>query len=173
MVDYVISTNLPPEALTEIGLKVFEMWTAFAMGQISLGGKRIIWPTGRYAASLQFEQRGEYVVAITANENYAPEAAILEEGHGVVDLKTRMAAGVYPMHRFQGGGPRGAAMGLRRRGVGRASMQPSMWAAIREGEANGYATLSPNSPAGSWILPAMPAYSPAQTLSRIVSQYAK
>ena len=163
---YVVKTDLPPQMVTQIGLEVFARWMDFALGKESIGGRRLIYPTGRYAASLQFKKTGEASVAIIADESVAPEAAILEQGHGPVDLKTRLAPGRYPMHRTPGGKP---GTGLRRTGSKKGPFaRASMWARVRAAEANGFASIGPNSAPGSWIIPAMAPYAPAATLANMI-----
>lgn len=164
-VTYVIKTNLPPEAVTQIGIEIFAKWVEFALGQASIGGRRLVYPTGRYASSISFQKVGTASVAIVADESVAPEAAVLEYGHGSVDLKQRLAPGVYPMHRPPGGAAHKSATGLLRRGSGPASLRPKMWAELRANESSGYASISPNSPPGSWIIPPMVPYSPALILA--------
>ena len=165
---YVVKTDLDPAALNRIGLEIFAMWLDFAMGNKVLGGRRLVYPTGRYAASLHFRQVGEAAVAIIADEDIAPEAAVLESGHGPVDLKTKLQQGrAYPMHRPVGGNR--VPGGLRRVGSGPPGLKPRMWAEIRSREASGFASIGPNSPPGSWIIPAMPAYSPALVLSNMAT----
>jgi hypothetical protein len=160
---YEVKTNLPPEAVTEIALAIFAEWVSFAMGETSIGGKRIAYPTGRYAASLQYRQEGVATVAIIANPVIAPEAAILETGHDRVDLKKRLTMGkAYAMHRPVGENP----FGLKRIGSGPPTLKSSLWAAIRGREASGYPSFGPNSDPNSWVIPAMPAYSPAFVLSQ-------
>lgn len=170
---YVVKTNLDPAALNQVGLAIFAKWLDFAMGQAVLGGKRIVYPTGRYAAALQYRQVGEAAVAIIADEDVAPEAAILEKGHASIDLKTRLMMGRgYPMHRAQGGNR--TPGGLRRvGGAGPPGLTPKIWADIRTTEGTGFASIGPNSPPGSWIIPPMAAYSPALTLSNIATAMAR
>lgn len=168
---YVVKTNLDPEGVTEVALAMFRKWIDFAMGKAALGGKMLIYPTGRYAASIQYRQEGEATVAIIADAAIAPEAAVLETGHVMVDLKKKLTEGrAYPMHRFTSSRAPG---GLRRIGGGPAGFRPQMWAAVRRGEANGFASFGPNSDPDSWIIPAMPAYSPALNLSILAKQMAK
>ena len=168
---YVVKTDLDPAMLTRIGLEIFAKWLDFALGVQSLNGRRLVYPTGRYAASLQFKRTSESSVAIIADEDMAPEAAVLEYGHGAVDLKTKLQQGrAYPMHRPFGGNQTG---GLRRIGSGPASMKPHMWAEVRSREASGFASIGPNSPPGSWIIPPMPAYSPAMVLAAMATKMAR
>src|SRR5690348_13237168 len=99
-VTYVIRTNLDPKMVNAIGLIVFAKWLDFALGRTMLNGRRLVYPSGRYASSISYRKEGESTVAIVADEGFAPEAGILEQGHGPVDLKTRLQHGrAYPMHR--------------------------------------------------------------------------
>ena len=167
-VTYVIRTNLPPEAINNIGLIIFAKWLNFALGHTVLNGRRLLYPSGKYAASISYRKEGEAAVAIVADEGLAPEAGILEQGHGPVDLKTKLQPGrAYPMHR-----PVNSNMNstLRRIGSGPASMKPSMWAEIRMREFSGFASISANSAPDSWIIPTMPAYSPALVLAAQAKQ---
>lgn len=158
--NYVVKTNLPPDQLSQLAVEVFAHWVEFALGQRALGNKRLVYPTGRYAASIEYRQEGEASIAIVAS---APEAEILEQGHGAIDLKTKLQHGrAYPMHR-----PVGAVPGvrLRRIGAGPPSANPRVWAELHQKTASGFASIGPNSPADSWIIPSMPAYSPAMILA--------
>ena len=171
-VTYVVRTNLPPEAINAIGLIIFAKWLDFAMGHSVLNGKRLLYPSGKYAASISYRKEGEAAVAIVADEDMAPEAGILEQGHGPVDLKTRLQRGrAYPMHRFSLGGMFGLdPAGLRRVGSGPPSTKPAMWAQVRMREFSGFASIGKDSDADSWIIPAMPAYSPALVLAAQAKQ---
>jgi hypothetical protein len=167
-VSYVVKTNLPPAALTEIAVEIFVMWLDFAMGGAVLNGRRLIYPSGRYAAAIRMEQRGDNSIAIIADEDAAPEAAILETGHRSFDLKkaaSQLSGRAIPMHRAHADIATQKATGLRRVGGGPASVKPSVWAEIRRSEGSGYASFGPNSDPGSWIIPAMPAYAPAFSLA--------
>jgi hypothetical protein len=169
---YVVRTNLPPEAVTSIGVDIFLLWLSFAMGEDALNGKKLHYPSGRYASSISLKQVDATTVAIVADETIAPEAAILETGHRSFDMKTvtRLQGRALPMHRPTGGTE--GAPGLRRRGASPASLRPSMWAELRGAEGSGFASFGPNSPAGSWIVPAMAAYSPGLTLAAMARKMA-
>jgi hypothetical protein len=166
-VNYVVKTNLPMEAVTRIGIEIFAMWLDFATGGMALNGKRLIYPSGRYAASIRLEKRDENTIAIIADEDAAPEAAILETGHRSFDMKTvaSLSGRALPMHRPTGSQEVQAQTGLRRVGGGPPGLRPSIWAEIRTSEGSGFASFGPNSPPGSWIIPAMPAYAPAFSLA--------
>lgn len=156
-IEYVVNTNLNPSQLSAVGIEIFRQWLGFAMGQQSLGGKMLAHPTGRYAASIGYKANGETEIAIVADESAAPEGGILESGHSRFDLKDRFAKGrAYPMHR----GGRGGAP----------TMRASMWATARQRNGTGYASIGPNSAADSWILPAMPAFSPAKILAELAAK---
>lgn len=169
--EYLVQTDLPPEMLSQVGLEIFKLWMDFATGASSLGGKRIVYPTGRYASSIQYQEQGMATVAVVADARVAREAAILEVGHGRVDLKTKLRPGRYPMHRpvdTRTNAP------LRRVGPGGpVSTRPEMWAAARADNSSGYASIGPNSPPDSWIIPPMPAYSPALVLANMAAAMAR
>lgn len=170
---YTIHTNLDSEGVNRVGLAIFAEWLSFALGQSALGGKMLAYPTGRYAASLQYKTIGEATVAIIADEKTAPEAAILETGHMSFDMKTRLIAGKpYRMHRRIGSNKLTRALGLRRIGAGPPSLHPRMWAQVRNMTNTGFASFGPNSDPDSWIMPAMPAYAPALLLSRMAEKMA-
>ena len=189
----IASTNLDPKLVNQVALTIFAMWVDFALGRKPLGGRRLVYPTGRYAASLQFQQTGASQVAIFPDQTTAPEAEYIEHGHGRVDLKQILAAGVYPMHgkqvRYQGKitrsyqtGPTNLSLrhGLRRIGTGPENMSAStgrrrmkggetMWAQVKSRSATGFASIGPNTAIDhpeSWIIPPMRAYSPAAILQR-------
>ncbi|MDE2467483.1 MAG: hypothetical protein KGL35_01730 [Bradyrhizobium sp.] len=139
------------------------------MGREELNGKRLLYPTGRYAASIQFKREGAASISVVADEDVAPEAAILESGHGPVDLKTKFEwYRGYPMHRLRTG-----ADSPRRIGAGPPSMKPSMWAEIRAQESTGFASIGPNSSPDSWIIPAMTPYAPALTIAAMMRSMLK
>lgn len=141
-------------------MEVFSRWVEFALGGAAIGSHRLIYPTGKYAASIQYRQEGESAIAVVAT---APEAEIIEQGHAAVDLKTKLLQGkAYRIKRRTGATP-GTA--LRRIGSGPPSMKPQMWAQLHRNTNSGFASIGPNSSPDSWIIPAMPAYSPAMILA--------
>jgi hypothetical protein len=170
-VTYVIRTTLPPEAVTRIGMEIYALWVEFAMGQTSLGGKRLMYPTGRYASSIEFKKTGEASVGVIADEAIAPEAKFIEHGHGAVDLKLKFQRGrPYPMHRPTGDAQHAAETGLKRVGSGPPGRQPRMWAEVRSRESSGYASIGVNSSPGSWVIPPMTPYAPSLVLSAMIRQ---
>lgn len=160
---YDVMTDLPPDQLYETGIKVFRLWMEWALGKPLFPIKQLEHPTGRYASALSFRREGVRRIAIIADESFAPEVGILETGHGPVDLKKKLVPGrTYPMHR----GTSGAIS------VGRGPRSRSIWASARRAGFNGYATVPSKITAensGSWIIPAMPAYSPARILAELIA----
>lgn len=147
---YEVKTNLDPASVSALALKVFALWVDFALGNRTVGGKKLMYPTGRYAASIQYKQEGAATVAIYSD---APVAGILEAGHGPVDLKTRLRHGrAYPLRPP----PKSSAMWATARTA-------SQKASVRGSTV--YASIGPNSSPGSWIIPAMPAYNTAMILA--------
>lgn len=159
MRSYDVWTDLPPDALTEIGIEIAKRWVAFAMGEESLNGYRIKNPTGRYASSITVTSDSPNHVAVIANEEIAPEALMIEEGHGRYDMKSQFPGRTFPMHRGTGTPILNSTFG------GRAN---NVWATPRAEGFNGFArvpsTITAEN-ADSWIIPAMPAFSPAQYLA--------
>lgn len=160
-----VYTDLEPWALTRVGLEIYRRWVEFAMGESSLGNdnpRRLIHPTGRYASSLTFQQMGPTQVAIMVDRTLAPEAAILETGHGVIDLKTKLVRGrAYPMHR-------GNAQTMRPRfDRSLRAWRANVWGQVRASGAMGFASVGDT----GWIIPAMPAYAPAHYYANLVRRY--
>lgn len=164
--DYTIYTNLDPQMLTEVGLEIYKRWVAFAMGEESINGKSLDHPTGKYAASIHFRQVSKSRVAIfSESPKTVPEADILETGHGAVDLKKKLQAGrVYPMHRGQKGAYGSAGYGPPVPLPGRKSLWAEARSMGRSGAARVPTKITPEN-ANSWIIPVMPAYSPAKHLA--------
>jgi hypothetical protein len=162
---YTVFTDLDPDQLTEIMFELMKKWIAFAMGEDTINGHRVQSPTGRYASSIRLEGRAVNEVAIVADEDIAPEAAFLEEGHGAVDLKQHLTPGrAYPMHRGAGAPILNSTFGGRARNV---------WAVPRAAGFNGFARVPSEitaENADSWIIPPMAAWSPAQHLSDLLEQ---
>jgi len=153
---YTILTNADPSELSDIQLEIYHQWVNFATGGMALNHKVIRNPSGRYAKSIRMESHGLNVVGILADETIAPEAGILETGHGEIDLKEHLQAGTYPIH--YGGGH--AARGV-------------FGAANSRGQfLTGFARIGPNSKPGSFVIPAMPAYQPGLELAKIAAKLA-
>ena len=169
---YIIRTDLPPEGVTRVAVEIYLLWMRFALGEEALNGKKLHYPTGRYASSISYKQIGESTVAIMADDDLAPEALFLETGHRAFDFKTvsHLSGRALPMHRPSGGAEHLASSGLRR--VGSKPPRPSIWAVARAETGSGFASFGPDSPAGSWWIPPMPAYAPALTLAGIARRTA-
>jgi hypothetical protein len=167
-----VYTDLMPEALTAIGIEIYRLWIAFALGGFRLGGNIVMHPTGRYASSISFRRFGRSHIAIIADPQIAPEAAILERGHAPIDMKTKLRQGqAYPMHRGEPGhyGSAGygraiLAIGPRARASGR---QRNIWAAPRSAGFSGFATVGKT----GWVIPAMRAFAPAQHLADLARDH--
>lgn len=173
---YDVMTDLDPQALSLAGTAIYKAWVDFAMGRISLGGKTLMHPTGRYASSIRYSETkaaggGASKVAIMSLETKQnPEAHILEVGHDEFDMKTLFNRGtIFAMHRGAQGDYGSAGYGAPRRnmklfdqlgskkGVER---RKNIWASIRAEGSSGYARVGDT----GWVIPPMPAYAPAQHL---------
>lgn len=149
------------QELSDVGVAIAARWVLFALGKAPLGGHVVAFPTGRYAASIRVEKRSPTHVAVISDEEFAPEARILEEGHRRIDLKryASLAGRTLPMHR--GAGPPVIA------GAGSSA---SVFATARRGGFSGYARVPSrvtSENADSWIIPAMRAWSPAMHLAEL------
>jgi len=151
-------------------------------------------PTGRYAASISMRRYGSRRgsrgpgqvpirtinhVAIIADESLAPEAAILETGHGPIDMLQHLSPGrSYPI--FGDAQTPSAVSGASfpTSSYGRSRVR-KMWAVSRQltgfrrtPSASGGRKASNTSGTGkAWTIPAMPAYHPAQILADLVREY--
>lgn len=157
-------TDMDPQTLTQVSLQIFERWVAFAMGKEQLQGFTLKNPTGRYASSIRRKQVGPYRIVIDTNDKMAPEAVILEEGHSAIDLKRKLNPGkVYKMHRGQKGQYGSAGHGS----PVYAPRKKNIWGEVRSRGAAGFARMPTHITAenmSSWVIPPMPAYSPAAHL---------
>lgn len=157
--DYVVRTNLPPDKLSDLSVQVFRRWLEFALGLTEMNGHKLKHPTGKYASSLTYRQTGRASVQVFANEQTAPHANAIETGHTAIDMKQHLDMGrVYPMHGFDRPYP---SMG----DYAGPSGKPIMWAYNRIQGFTGFARVGPS----GWVIPPMPAYSPAKILSDLVA----
>lgn len=172
---YDVYTDADRDEIEAVALEIFKEWVAFAEGRDTLGGKYLLHPTGLYASSLRLEIDRQHV-AIIADESIAPEALFLEVGHGSIDLKKYASPTPQHIHMQRGGGVVARVSQQRQPRFPRASppgrlspKNPSLYATRRSqfGMLHGseWATLSKNSPPGSWIIPPMPAYQPGKWLA--------
>lgn len=163
---YDVWTDLGTEQITEIGIAIAEKWIAFAMGQDTLSSYHIRNATGRYASSISVTSDAPNKVSVIADEEMAPEAKWLEEGHGQYDMKSQFPGRTFPMHRGTGNAILNSTFGGRTNNV---------WATPRAEGFNGFARVPSKitaENADSWIIPAMPAWSPAQHLAQLAQRSA-
>ncbi|MDE2232591.1 MAG: hypothetical protein KGJ90_00465 [Patescibacteria group bacterium] len=162
-----IYTNLNPEQLSAVGIEIYRMWVAFALGAMSINGRRLISPTGKYASSIQFKKIGIAHVAVIADEDEAPEGKYIEEGHGPIDQMQTLTKGrSYPLGRAAG--------------APYLSFNPNakaIWGTIRHGTYRGLKRVPMERKAGKrntsntgpeWWIPAMIKYEPAHHLANLI-----
>jgi hypothetical protein len=176
--NYIVKTDLPMEQVSRIAVEIYLMWMEFAMGKTALNGRKLVFPSGRYAAAIAKPQQvNATTIAIVVDEDMAPEAGILETGHRAFDMKTvdSLRGRALPMHRNgtafstnKAGISRAEAGGLARVGPSRA--RPKMWAEARASTSSGYASFGEDSDPNSWWVPEMPAYSPAASLAALAKR---
>lgn len=179
---YEVTTNLDPEALTEVAIEIYRQWLEFALGRRALGGKTLAHPSGRYAASLSWRQTGEAKVAIIADESAAPEAGWIEEGRQGANMKAAMLSGGkvgsdgwryrdIPIRSDADTPQFDMASLLNNSQGGRLPAKTGrLWAQARPAiDPNAHwvrMTDKPNS--SDWKIPDMPAYSPAAILAELL-----
>ena len=146
--EYVVKTDLDISYVKQIAVEIFKQWTAFALGAATAGGKVLMHPTGAYASTLDWKQTGEATVAIVADPAVDNVAYLLEAGHGQVDLKT----------------PAGFRQGR--------IFHSAMWAYPSKRFPGGGPDFVQVGAAG-WVVPPMPAYSPAKTFAMLAAQLAQ
>lgn len=146
---YEIWANAPPEQVEAVALDLFREWLAFAEGEASIGGYKLVHPTGFYASSIRVEANPQLrLISFIADEQVAPEALWLEVGHRSVDLKQHLQQGrAYPIHR-------GAPESGSRSGPG-SSLHPGQFLVA-------WRTIGDT----GWVIPAMPAYAPGLHLAQ-------
>lgn len=155
---YDVWTDADEAGVTEIAVAIAKKWIAFAMGEDQINGMHIANPTGRMASSISIEKISPLHIAIVSDEEMAPESKFLEEGHARYDMKSKFLGRVFPLHRGTGEPILNSTFG------GRAN---NVWASPRAEGFNGMARvpthITPENEA-SWIIPAMPAWSPVMHL---------
>lgn len=87
---YDVYTNLDPLQLSEAASETFKLWIQFALGKQEIGGKKIKYPSGRYASALSWKKTGVAQVSIIADEDAIPEVGAIEYGRPEIDLKSKM-----------------------------------------------------------------------------------
>lgn len=171
---YDVMTDMDPQTVTAVSREIYRRWVDFALGRSKLGINTLMHPTGRYASSIQFKRWSATKISVFTDDNLAPEAEILEHGHGPIDLKKKLQPGkAYPMHRGREGQFGSAGYGkpvLNRTVAGR---MKNIWARPRARGFTGFARVPTKITAAnatSWIIPRMPAYAPAQYLVDLIRQ---
>jgi hypothetical protein len=184
---FTVHTDLNPEQLTEVAIETYRRWLNFALGKDSLMGSVLRHPSGRYAASLSWKKTGTAAVAIIADEKIAPEALWIEEGASAHSMKEAMlgkgntktsAAGyqyrVIPIRKdgyFPQGTDANPEVVNTPTGGGISAATGKIWSRKAPAiDASHFAIMSDKPGASDWIVPAMPAYSPAAILASLLKQ---
>ena len=196
MTVYTIETDLDPEALTELAVETYQKWVSFALGVEEIGGKRIMHPTGRYASALSWKQNGKYSASIIADSDVTLDVDSIEGGTPAHSMKQAMlysgnvnksAGGFHyrtvPIKPSVSGRPTKSAltrfwMNLNKSKKGysmsRAGLKsynaPKDTSAVADGSV--FRTMSDKPGSSDWVVPAMPAYSPAKTLAGLLEKAA-
>jgi hypothetical protein len=182
---YDVYTDLDPDALTEVAMETYRRWLSFALGQDEIGGKILSHPSGRYAASISWKKVGAAQIAIISDETVAPEAKWIEEGKAQADMKAAMLG--KGNTRISSSGHRYRTIPIRRNAVPpkfdvgeivtsnageRLPVRTSrMWSKPRwRVNPDHFATMSDAPGSSPWVVPAMPAYSPAAILAALIRQ---
>lgn len=185
MKEYDVYTDLDPDTLTNVAMETYRLWLQWALGEAQIGGKVLKHPSGRYAAALSWKRIGASHIAIIADETIAPEAQWLEEGKAQTDMKAAMLGKGHT--RTSASGHRYRVIPIRKTsrpprfdiasivGSNAGERVPAgkakMWARPRpHTNADHFATMSDKPGASDWMIPAMPAYSPAALLAQLLSQ---
>jgi hypothetical protein len=177
---FVVKTNLNPEQLTEVAMETYRLWLQFALGQAQIGGFTLAHPSGRYAASMSWRRTGVASIAIIADEQVAPEADWIEEGHAAFDIRAKMLKG-QPFRRIpirrDGQLPENSTPQIIENRMGGRISKPQgkIWAQPRAAvDAVRWVTMSSNPKNGqgkpAWIVPAMTPYAPAKILSDLLAK---
>lgn len=178
-----MNSDLPPETLSILVAETYRLWLNFALGKTALGGKTLSHPSGNYAACLSWKKTGVASFAIIADEAKAPEALWIEQGKSSYEgLKELMLSKgkvskkgnryrIIPIGNNDSPEP-SLDMGSiittpssERLPAG----QARIWAKSANTGSARFVTMSDNSPS-EWILPSIPAYSPAYILSQLLKK---
>ena len=92
MTDYTVHTNANPQQLGLIAADTYKQWMEFALGHKEIGGKKLMHPSGKYAASISWQRQGTYQVVIVADDTVAPEGKWIEDGISGFSIKQKMLA---------------------------------------------------------------------------------
>jgi hypothetical protein len=185
-----VYTDLDPDELTEVAMETFIAWVSFALGSVSLGGRTLgkgdksfyrSQLRGRYAASISWKKEGPNHVAIIADEDMAPEALWIEEGTKGANMKEHMLQDGkvgrngtryrdIPM-RGEQSGPTGSLNDIVNAAANGSfsAGQKKLWAKPRPTVDSDRIVRMTDAPgSAAWIIPPMPAYSPAQILATLL-----
>ena len=165
---YLVLTDLDPQQLSEVGRLVYDSWRQFAQGQLAIGGKRLMAPTGKYASAIEYQQTGASRIAVIADPAKAKEIGILESGHGVIDMLKYLKPGtVYKIKRRTGWTTTGSGTNTKKIW---GALGGTMTGAARTPTDNkrtpGKMNTSKTGP--EWTIPAMPAYSTAEHMVDLI-----
>jgi hypothetical protein len=188
---YDVYTDLDPDQLTAVAMETYRIWLQFALGQSNLTGKKLMNPSGRYAAALSWSRSGPNRVTILADESVAPEAAWIEAGTAGADVKQMLDRNtkytkdghpyrVIPLRPDVAAGPltfnfdtiAGTSSG---KGERMPKSQSKIWAVAREvvDPNSRFRTMTDN-PTPGWQIHPMPAYAPGLILkSMLENQYGR
>jgi len=199
MAVYDIHTNLDPEQLTTVAMEIYRQWISFALGRLSIGGKYLKHPTGKYASAISWKKTGAYKVTVMADSNIAKEVDSIENGAPAYNLKDTMLAAKSKVgadgHRYRivrmpdkpeysaetAGMPSAGTIDSvisSSRSNGRITGQttkPKRGSGLAKiwgmrAERTGFKTMTDAPGSSPWIIPARPAYAPAKILSDLLRQ---
>ena len=183
---YEVMTDLAPEMLTELAAETYRAWLLFALGKEEIGGRTLANPSGRYAASISWKRTGESSIAIIADERMAPEAGWVETGRKAFSMKAKM---------LRSPGTKRSKAGYRYRviPISNTKLTPSLdlsrivsspngesvpakasrmwtraWRASRHTGSANFTTMTDKPGTSAWVVPSMPAYSPAAILAELM-----
>lgn len=182
MTDYTVHTDLDPEALSVLAAETYRQWLEFALGKGSIGGKTLQHPSGAYAASISWRKTGTASIAIIADETKAPEAKWIEDGHEPYgDLKDVMLAGQptskdgyrYRVVPISDDAPTPAFDMTKIVSNASGERIPTgtarLWARAKSNvKTSNFRMMTDKPGSADWLLPDMPAYSPAYILSELI-----
>jgi hypothetical protein len=192
-INYVVHVNLPQEEFTELAVDLFRKWAEFALGISDLGGGRKIVPhTLTYYSGLQYKQVSPSLIVLS---NLSKTANVIEKGHPAIDLKIKMLAErglesrVIHLPEAYSGAVMGGVSQIEswqnrsqlRSPFSSSSIQfkstsnglvpeigPTNGIWKHYSNNSGFYTISQHSQ--GWIIPALPAYSPAKLLAAMAGQ---
>ncbi len=176
---YEVKTDMNPDMLTGVALRVYRKWVQFALGRTHLGGHILKHPSGKYAASIQWRRTGTATIEIFSE---APIAEMMETGRPSYSMKKMLrkmkgknAYRIIPL----GGGREQTSMYT---AAAMASLSKAESTAFR-GAGKMWVTPSKYSPSGvkfrtmsnkpgsaSWRIPRFKPYTPVKFLLQLMKQ---